>query len=655
MHNVAKKLRSLLIFSIFVLLSCTSCGSSSSSSQSVRIIATASDQVEGATVTLYDSSGALLYQEINATDSSGSCSISIDDLPQAFVITVTDGTVDGVAFTDTLKLIVDDHDASPHSFYAINAATTLSAKLQEYQDFSFANAVDAVQSCFHLPEELSLETDLYFYSHLYDKADFYADAEDAGGLDLYIEQLAEEIYVASQSGSLATSCPTPLMAVSGEEGLAKFMASELAKSAGKQIGTQVAGWALKNILGMDDNEGVDEEISAGFTTLSNQLEQVNSALISLQTQIQDLHTELAALMTAVQVSEYDTIIDFMNEHIVHLKAANAMLYHLTQRDDLSSPQAKKDAQELYSTLTDLSLYEDLIEIQDYMATPNGAQNQLDALIDLYGKTFACDYDKLEKALAYFFHYETIALNLLLEKAHADDDTTLASQHLAFYLGTDEVSQNGMDTQTAMVRPYVEQIMLCSAYESEWLQTGGITPSPTVLRMQNMFSSLQNKSGLQFEVWIRKRALHYNPGGDAIFFQNAATNQSYLETEECWGMGSTICGTSLSAADYTLEPLAPTGQIILCNPTVAGYFESTQHILTTSTPDLTPGTYKILDTHNLYKGAEDIPEPIGYCQSGTTFYYYVYYSDRFLDYEFTIPEGDVITNLMITPYQQRYDK
>ncbi len=644
-----------------ILLSLTSCDDSDSDRKSdvtIRGIASAEDSLTGAAIEVFNDRGDLLYHEEDATDDSGTFSVTLDRIPETMYIQTSGGRIDGMPFHGTLSAVIDEHNTGNHSFYSLNPATSVLAETRRtYPDIAPETAEAEVRACLHIDKSIDLLTDFHFYLGEFNAAAFFDNVESAHGFDAYVKQLAFCIHKSINTGEIVECCLPPRLAAPHnnlKESSTDFIIEELAKGALNQVGGEFAGWALNSIINHPENDPLDEEIQQGFKNLSNRLANIQANVIALKTEVNDLKNAILATLNEVKKNDYN---DLFNNTIwpaiIELKALHNELYEFSIRSDLGSSASIQRAKEIQEEIASLNIRKDLMILQESLATKNGIENDLDALIDFYGKASPCDYDKFEKALTYFFHYQVIALNLLLEDAHSKSDDVHAQQHIDFFTGAAKDSNSGMDAQMAMYHSWVEKIMLCSAYDAEWTQPNGIAPSSTVLRMQKLQSQLLLNSGLEFEVWVRMRGLNYAPGV-ALILQDARPGYGYDETLKCWGIGTNICSQQTGSGQL-LEDSTSNSQSE--TPVVTGFecsaFKNSAVVYRNIYPTLEPGTYKFFNQYDYYNDEGDDPSHLGECYFGRTTWQYNYLSDRFMNHTITILEGDYISNLMVYLYEERY--
>lgn len=653
-------------FVLIAALLLTSCGSDDSNTANtdapVRGIASvAGFALADATLEVRDGDGNLLFSETNATDAAGHFSFSLDNVPDAFSMATVGGTIDGVPFNGSLSAFIEQYDEE-HSFYSLNQATSLHAETHRISGNADPEELEtAVKACLNIHESIDLLTDFYFYSDAFDKNGFFETAGRGDGFDVYVASLAADVRDSLGQSAPSPSCPAPLpsgdLVLGAEESTAEFIVKELAKGVLGHVGGEMAGWALQSLSDHPAGTPLDEAVVQGFENLNDKLSRVNSNVVKLQKDVDILNKNILELMAEVEQSEYDSLFNIIREQTIYLKTLNNELFELSGRSDLGSVESIKRANEIYSDLSVLDLRKALATIQDHLTLKNGALGNLDNLIDFYGKSSLCDYDKFESMLAYYFQYEVMALNLLMEKAHMDNDMIAAQQHLDFYTGAASNSSAGMDVQIALLRPWVEKIMLCRDYEDEWSQPDGIKPSPTVLRMQNMNSQLLGNSGLEFEFWVRKRYINFAPAGESIVLEGAESGTTFDDTGLCWGAGTAICRNMTSDRLLTVDgPGATTsvGEYISSCGALAPTFMDHAAVLTSVSPTLAPGTYRLFNYMDYYTEEGEDPSPLGECYAGRQTYRYEYFSDRFKEHRITIPEGDYISNMIIYLYEDIYN-
>ena len=227
-----------------------------------------------------------------------------------FRVTISGGTIGGGAFSGWLSADVALTDPA-HQFVVVNPVTTLvSLVLDARPELRLDGAEARVRRFLELPDNYSLglalrQSSLYA-SPFFSSALFMREAQAAGGLGAFEQQLLQELLASpsakhpfpppppQQLAAASTSSPESIMSAGLYAGALDFTSAEGVSN--------LFGWAMSLTGIVPTSTTTDDDIMA----LTNALASLQNSIIALQTEV----GELSALVksTATQ-EEYDAIVN----------------------------------------------------------------------------------------------------------------------------------------------------------------------------------------------------------------------------------------------------------------------------------------------------------------------------------------------------------
>lgn len=218
-----------------------------------------------------------------------------------FTVTVTGGRLGGEPFRGTMRAVVRAY--RPLSVVHVNPVTTLvAAYLDRHPAMSLADATRNVKRFLALPRWATVGRDVRRSRSLFDGSKFLAQADQAGGFDTLIRQLARQVDDAATTHSFRAARESDTAAASTVDGVGVLtsLASSLGDGAASYVGGDAAGWLLAQ-FGLGDGLGSDlaqiqqqlQQIADDLTTIKSQLNQVAAAVV------QGTYSQLAAVAAPI--------------------------------------------------------------------------------------------------------------------------------------------------------------------------------------------------------------------------------------------------------------------------------------------------------------------------------------------------------------------
>lgn len=243
---------------------------------------TVAQPVEGATISVYSTSGRLLAREPNATSATGTFAVAVDHLPSRFRI-VSSG---GRRFDGRLEATVARR---PGEVTDLNPVTTIISRyLRGHSSVSLASAEARVETLLGIPLSLDPDTDLRLSEPDFSGRSFLAAARRAGGLDRLTTRLVRRVGSASRRGFSARPM-FPGAAIDTED-IAEKLFDELIANAKKKAGDSITGWLLASL-----KPGQEDATQAQLKKISAQLEAINQQLVDIKARLGQIEGDLKQL------------------------------------------------------------------------------------------------------------------------------------------------------------------------------------------------------------------------------------------------------------------------------------------------------------------------------------------------------------------------
>jgi hypothetical protein len=214
----------------------------------------------------------------------------------SFTVTVSGGRLDGKPFDGTMRTVVRAY--RPLAVVHVNPVTTLvAAYLDLHPGMALPDAIRNVKRFLALPRWSTIGRDVRRSRSLFDGSKFLAQADQAGGFDSLIRQLARQVDDPATTHSFRAARESATAAGSTADGVGVLtsVASSLGDGAASYVGGEAAGWLLAQ-FGLGDGLGPDlaqiqqqlQQIADDLTTIKSQLNQVAAAVV------QGTYSQLAA-------------------------------------------------------------------------------------------------------------------------------------------------------------------------------------------------------------------------------------------------------------------------------------------------------------------------------------------------------------------------
>ncbi|WP_156827044.1 hypothetical protein [Geopsychrobacter electrodiphilus] len=402
-----------LLFALTCFLAIAGCGNGSAP---VFVDGTASfgEPIQGADVTFYAQDMRPLETHENATNVNGAfrfplAKSALVGADKQIIIEVAGGTFAGTgkAFEGKLYYATQQSDwVSPGIFHVGPLSTIIAYCELDHPGTSAAQCISNVKTLLDIPDSMS-PNDLYYFKTPLPPDVLLAKAAEQGGVDAYLHRIAS--YVddpANFDSCMIKQCSSyGESVVGGSSEVSEFIGKALAQGALSYTGGQLAGWVL---------EGVGGNANGQYNKVMNELAQLESQYARLAN---DLKND-------IQDADFDDRASSLNKGLGYLQDWDSSFHYATtlQGSDYTNYIAKRKNFLLNDFQHDPA--SDLIDINNSLVG-TGFQKSLLELADEHFRNQGDDsekyYQKMSEFMAYWGTLQNMALNLLAERKHLNND------------------------------------------------------------------------------------------------------------------------------------------------------------------------------------------------------------------------------------------
>jgi hypothetical protein len=425
----------------------------------IKGVVTAGEPIEAATVSVSTLDGQLINVFPDETGRQGTFLISVPRLLvlSGYRVEVSGGTLaeSGIPFEGTLRAVVDHEVRDERRLLHVGfASTVLAGYMDRHPQVDTQTAEAAVADFLGIPETLHLLTDLFFCQVYFSEDEFFEQALQSGGLDLFVDIVLDEMDAGDQDGR---SFAPPPVAGSASELVLKPFVKGLVQGAASEVGSRATGWVLDQIFGDSDSPEypTDPAVLSAIAENGTQIRELRSELEDFE---KKLNSTLQAILTQTERNEYTTLVTALTDDIVTLQRQQETLWFIsTHLDDPDESEWKAEAEDLLAELNVNDLDDTLRKFQRILG---GADTS--SAIEVWGflNTRYAVAEQNHEALFYQFqmyaNLQATALNLLLEKRHQSDTGLSPEHYVDLYL-------DGMTTQADIFLKRVEGMMAVSQH------------------------------------------------------------------------------------------------------------------------------------------------------------------------------------------------
>ncbi|MFC2010091.1 hypothetical protein ACFLUL_00730 [Chloroflexota bacterium] len=283
--------------------------------------------IAGATISIYNSQGKLLYEEKDETSDSGVFILNITKpLPENFRIEAIGGTttVNDEPFDGVMAAEIRNYDEQYYtSLYLGPISTLVAAYMEKHSEMPYEDVQTKVLEFLNLESDIDIVRDMLTIRDSIYPAIFEAEAVKAESFDTLITLLVDHIDVAGGKYNDIIAAPSGVGPVTFGIGgqVAKTILLGLLEGAAKVVGGEVTGWVIDQTLGGD---GSDATASA-LADMSWKLDQISS-------QITVLDNKLNALMNQIETTTYENAARGLQEPTSVIITALGYLNNITLLD-----------------------------------------------------------------------------------------------------------------------------------------------------------------------------------------------------------------------------------------------------------------------------------------------------------------------------------
>jgi len=260
------------------------------------------EPIIGATVSVYDLEGVKVFEQQDATHTTGSFVVDVawgiggwgGYVPNDFKIVATGGTIDDEPFTGSIVRMVHNH--REEQYYHLNAISTLIAGyLDKHPMLTYHEASEAVKDFLGVPEfidmDLVVDSSVY-YNDIFDHTFFMLQAEEHADFDKFIDTLLEEIDLGGQRVFFAAGGSGGLLG-----SLLGMVGTGLLHGVIHYGTEQGLGFLLRQLGYKDTDAKIDE--------ISEKMDMLLAAVQRIEKEIGEIKTELEIIEAAIKNLETD--------------------------------------------------------------------------------------------------------------------------------------------------------------------------------------------------------------------------------------------------------------------------------------------------------------------------------------------------------------
>lgn len=379
----------------------------------------AGEPVSDAMISLLNSNGEKIFEdeELMTTEYGDIRLESVDSLPSDFKVVVQGGSVAGTEFSGKLMADVRDYHPGTDTIYVNVVTTMVSVYLDQHPAATMQEAEEAIKKFLEIPLLENLPTGMHLTGEYFSYELFLSEATNNGGINAYINQLIGELD-SGKTHSFHQELP---------QGVASFIAINLAKGALSYTGGELAGWGLST-LGVDFGKKEDQteeerkKIQEGLEGMKNQLNQMSIQLDDVNEKLGNIMSELNKISHKIDMSSYNGRISDMSTLISDVEGISKSLVNNVKNPPTNVASYKN---RMIRNIELNILDKDLMVHNQLTGKIAGQQPLLQLWKEIvYNERFLTqqDYDLIESQFEYFEQLQEHMLLLQVEYYHATEET-----------------------------------------------------------------------------------------------------------------------------------------------------------------------------------------------------------------------------------------
>lgn len=410
------------IFTLFTLLAffCTGCSHSKGDRLPVVLdgyIAT-DGGVTGAKVQLQDVQGHVIAEKSAATGDTGAFSLTTPWLPDAFQVASVGGTVHGSPLTYTLRGHFAGFDPANGVLWVNLPTTLVCAYLDQNPGKSVDEANRVVKAYLEIPAGVDLARDLHGSTKLFSPEIFLGEAEAAGGVGSFMNQLVKEMAQDSQArhGFPAVALGDP-------------PAAPLAQCAGTSMATAARNGLIAWGVGQALGKVMSELFPGSGAPTAGQIAELKAMLTQIQQQLVDVRNDIQSLKIDTLDAQYSTNTMFIATYVNNIQETYDKLNMQLQKDPatLTATEVAQRKAILKSLMerVNTKIKDDLGTFHTMLYGSQGA----DGLFQTYAKKLKAEkrflskknyQDKVKALMLYYNQLETTGAYLAAEYSRYEE-------------------------------------------------------------------------------------------------------------------------------------------------------------------------------------------------------------------------------------------
>lgn len=375
-----------------------------------------------ATISIYDTTGKLLYKVPNETSSNGVFVLKITKpLPESFRIEAIGGrnTANDEPFDGVLTAEIRNYDEQSYPSISLGPISTLIASyMKTHSGISYEDAQNKVLVFLNLEPSTNIMQDMLSIKNSIHPAVFEAKANEAGGFDKFITLLVNHIDVDGGKYSDMVSAPFgagPVTLGFGEE-IAKTLILKLVEGFATKVGGESAGWLIDQIRGGDTSGSSAKAIA----DMSVRLDQISS-------QISDLDNKLTKgieeLRNQAERINYEQASRGIQAPISVIETSLGYLRNITRLDP-KKDDFKASLQYYIDKIDTTAIEQALLQINNVLVGQQGVRGitQIWGEMELQYSINSYKSDKYPALASQFEYYASLqlaGLTVLIDKYHAE--------------------------------------------------------------------------------------------------------------------------------------------------------------------------------------------------------------------------------------------
>ncbi|MFC1933966.1 hypothetical protein ACFLXX_02285 [Chloroflexota bacterium] len=417
----------MIITSLPILSGCKQPDETSFLSGTVQI----NNPIVGANISIYDSEGKLLYQELEETSNTGVFVLKITKpLPNDFRIEATGGSdvIAAEPFNDIISAEIRNYNMQNYTSLHLGPISTLLASyMSKHSEMTYEDCQAKVLEFIGLDTNNDIMKDYLSIKDSIYPAAFQDEANKAGGFNNFIDILVNNLDADGGKYHDLVSPPLGAGLVTGglTETIGKGLFVALLKGLDGKVEGETAGWTIDQVRRFVDPDYMAGEIlneirsmSLKLNDISLQIQQLDKALEAgikeLKAQAEYLNYETAARGLEEPISVIETSFGYF-KNIIGLDTTAAdfeasLDYYL---DKIDTKEIETALQQIHNILAGQRGIRGIIQVWGEM--------ELNKSADM--KNWQSDkYLKTANQFEYYASIQLVGLTVLMERYNSEDTT-----------------------------------------------------------------------------------------------------------------------------------------------------------------------------------------------------------------------------------------